>query len=68
MSNLGLCLLVQFCLTFGVAGLLWPEKIKPYFEVMMFPYGATYRALRANSIASVALSLLLFARLLAGSR
>lgn len=68
MSNLGLCLLVQFCLAFGIAGLLWPEKIKPYFEVMMFPYGATYRALRANSIASVALSVLLFARLLAESR
>jgi hypothetical protein len=63
-----MCLLVQFCLAFGVDGLLWPEKIKPYFEVMMFPYGATYRALRANSIAAVALSALLFARLLAGSR
>lgn len=68
MHELGMCLIVQFCIAFGVAGLLWPEKIKPYFEVMMFPWAASYRSLRVNSIASVALSVLLLARLLAGAR
>jgi len=37
MSTLGLCLVVQFCLAFGVAGLLWPERLMPFFEVLMFP-------------------------------
>ena len=68
MHELGLCLLVQFCLAFGIAGLFWPEKIKPYFEVLMFPWAASYRSLRANSIAAVALSILLLARLLAAAR
>jgi hypothetical protein len=68
MPDLGLCLLVQFCLAFGVAGLFWPEKIKPYFEVLMFPWAASYRTLRANSIAAVALSVLLFAKMLASAR
>jgi hypothetical protein len=64
MNILELCLVVQFCLAFGVAGLFWPEKIQPVFEVLMFPWAATYRAVRANSLAAIALSLLLFARLL----
>ena len=68
MNDLELCLLVQFCLAFGLAGLLWPEKVKPYFEVMMFPWAASYRALRVNSLASIALSGLLLARLFADAR
>ena len=65
MNILGLCLVVQFCLAFGVAGLFWPEKIRPLFDVLMFPWAASYRALRANSIAAIGLSILLLARLLA---
>ncbi len=68
MNDFAICLLVQFCLAFGVAGLFWPEKLMPIFEILMFPWNATYRAVRANSIASVALSLLLFARLLMSAR
>jgi hypothetical protein len=68
MSDFVICLLVQFCLAFGVAGLFWPEKLMPIFEVLMFPWNATYRGIRVNSIASVALSLLLFARLLMAPR
>jgi hypothetical protein len=49
MNILGLCLVVQFCLAFGVAGLFWPEKIRPLFDVLMFPWVASYRSLRANS-------------------
>lgn len=68
MHILGLCLVVQFCLAFGVAGLFWPEKLMPFFEVLMFPWAASYRGIRANSLASIGLSLLLFARLLTGIR
>jgi hypothetical protein len=55
---------VQFCLAFGVAGLFWPEKIMPLFDVLMFPWAASYRSVRANSIAALGLSALLLARLL----
>jgi hypothetical protein len=61
---MGLPLVVQLCLTFGVAGLLWPDKFKPVFEVLMFPWAASYRSVRANSIAAIALSILLFLTLL----
>jgi hypothetical protein len=64
MNILALCLLVQFCLAFGVAGLFWPEKVRPLFDVLMFPWAASYRSVRANSIAAIGLSLLLVARLL----
>ncbi|HXP41893.1 MAG TPA: hypothetical protein VN833_16675 [Candidatus Acidoferrales bacterium] len=68
MTILGMCLVVQVCLAFGVAGLLWPEKLMPFFEVLMFPWAASYRGIRANSIAAIGLSVLLFARLLSGVR
>jgi hypothetical protein len=64
MHILGLCLVVQFCLAFGVAGLFWPEKMRPVFDVLMFPWAASYRSVRANSIAALGLSALLLARLL----
>jgi len=64
MSNLELCLAVQLCLAFGVAGLFWPERLMPFFEVLMFPWAASYRGIRVNSIALIGLSALLFARLL----
>jgi hypothetical protein len=64
MINLGICLLVQLCLAFGVAGLFWPEKFMPVFQVLLFPWAASYRAVRANSLAAIGLSILLLARLL----
>jgi len=64
MNILGLCLAVQLCVAFGVAGLFWPEKILPLFDVLMFPWAASYRSVRANSIAALGLSALLLARLL----
>jgi hypothetical protein len=63
MDILGLCLGIQFCLALGVAGLFWPERIMPLFDVLMFPWAATYRSVRANSIAALGLSVLLLARL-----
>ena len=68
MIDLGLCLMVQMGLAFGVAGLFWPEKLMPVFDGLMFPWAASHRTVRANSIAAIALSLLLFARLLTGIR
>ena len=63
MNILGLCLIVQLCLAFGVAGLFWPEKMRPVFDVLMFPWAASDRSVRINSIAALGLSVLLLARL-----
>jgi hypothetical protein len=68
MNNLGQCLVVQLGLAFGVAGLFWPDKLMPLFDILMFPWAASYRTIRANSIAAIGLSLLLFATLLTGNR
>ena len=65
MDILGLCLIVQLCLACGVAGLFWPEKMRPVFDVLMFPWAASYRSVRANSVAALGLSILLLARLIA---
>ena len=64
MNILELCLVVQLCLAFGVAGLIWPEKFRPVFDVLLFPWAASYRAVRINSIAAIGLSVLLLARLI----
>jgi hypothetical protein len=64
MNVLRLCFVVQLCLAFGVAGLFWPEKFRPLFDVLLFPWTASYRAVKVNSIAALALSLLLLVRLL----
>jgi len=64
-NNLGLCVVVQLGLAFGMAGLLWPDKLMPFFEILMFPWAASRRAIRANGIAAIGLSLLLLVRRLA---
>jgi hypothetical protein len=56
---------VQLFLTFGVAGLLWPEKLVGVFDVLMFPWPATYKTVRTNAWGAILLSLLLLLRLLA---
>lgn len=63
MNYLGLCLLVQMSLAFGVAGLLWPDKLMPLFEVLMYPWAASYRIVRANSVAAIGVSLLILVKL-----
>lgn len=68
MINLELCFVTQLCLAFGVAGLFWPEKLMPLFEVLLFPWVASYRAVRANSLAAIGLSILLLARLALSTR
>jgi hypothetical protein len=64
MNILGLCLVLQLCLAFGVAGLFWPEKLLPVFDVLMFPWAASHRTIRAHSVAALGLSLFLLIRLL----
>lgn len=59
---------VQLSLTFGIAGLFWPEKFLPVFEVLMFPWPASYRLVRAHGVAALILSAGLFAFLLTGMR
>lgn len=59
MNTSVLCLLVELCLAFGVAGLFWPDKFMPLFEVLMFPWAASYRLIRVHSLAAIAASVLL---------
>jgi hypothetical protein len=65
-NSLGLCFVVQMCLIFGLAGLLWPEKLMPVFEILMFPWSASYRSIRGQSLVAIGLSLVLFVALLTG--
>ena len=66
MNHLDLSLLVQVSLAFGVAGLLWPEKLVGVFDVLMFPWPATHKLVRANAWGALLLSLLLFLSLFTG--
>ncbi len=56
---------VQLSLTFGVAGLLWPEKLVGVFDVLMYPWPATHKLVRINAWGAILLSFLLLLRLLA---
>ena len=65
MDYLVLPVAVQLSLTFGVAGLLWPEKLVGVFDVLMFPWPATHKLVRTNAWGAILLSSLLLLRLLA---
>jgi hypothetical protein len=67
-NNLALSSVVQLGLAFGLAGLLWPDKLTPLFEILMFPWAASGRVIRVNSIAAIGLSLLLLVTILTGRR
>jgi hypothetical protein len=47
-------------LAVGLAGLLWPEKLTPIFEILMYPWPSNQRVIRANCIAAILISVLLF--------
>jgi hypothetical protein len=64
----GLCFVIQLGLAFGLAGIFWPDKFMPLFEILMFPWAASCRAVRANGIAAIGLSLILLVSLLSGTR
>jgi hypothetical protein len=63
MSNVVLCVLMQLFLAFGVAGLLWPEKFMSVFGVLMFPWNANSRIIRANGILAISMYLVIIAGL-----
>ena len=64
MNHIWLPLIVQLSLTFGIAGLFWPEKFLPIFEVLMFPWAASLRLIRVHCIAALVFSAVLFTSLL----
>jgi len=64
MHNLDVFVIANFALAFGLAGLFWPEKVMPLFAILMFPWTASSRMIRVNSVAAIILSLLLAGRLL----
>jgi len=63
-NHLLLCLIMQGCLTFGVAGLVWPEKFMPVYGVLMFPWPASYRAIRANGLVAIGAYLIVLTKLI----
>jgi hypothetical protein len=66
MHSVTVCLVAQFSMLFGLAGLFWPDKFLGLFDVLMFPFPASYRTVRAHSVGAIVLSLLLGASLLVG--
>ena len=55
-----LSLVVQLSLAFGVAGLLWPEKLVAVFDVLMFPWPATPKFVRVNAWGALLVAVFLF--------
>jgi hypothetical protein len=68
MNSLGLYLVVQLGLAFGLAGLFWPDKFMRLFDILLFPWAASNRAIRANSLVAIGLSLLFLVTRLTGYR
>lgn len=66
MHSVVVCLVAQFSMLFGLAGLFWPDKFLGLFDVLMFPFPASYRTVRAHSVGAIVLSLFLGASLLVG--
>jgi hypothetical protein len=64
MSHVVVSLVVQVSVIFGVAGLLWPEKLVAVFDVLMFPWPASHKTVRWNAWGSILLSFVLFLSLL----
>ena len=64
MNYIVLPVAAQLCFIFGVAGLFWPEKLVEVFDVLMYPWPASYKLVRTNAWGAILLSLLLLLRLL----
>ena len=64
MDHLRVCVLVELCLAFGVAGLFWPDKFMAVFDVLMFPWMANSRLVRAHGVVPIGAALLLVTILL----
>lgn len=68
MENLVFYLIVQLNLIFGVAGLIWPERLMPVFGILMFPWPASYRAIRTHGVVAIIGYLLVLAKILVIAR
>ena len=66
MHSVAVCVVAQFSMLFGLAGLFWPDKFLSLFDVLMFPFPASYRTVKAHSVGAIVLSLLLGVSLLMG--
>ena len=53
MQHMVLYIATQLFLSFGLAGLFWPEKFATVFEVLMFPWASSLRVVRMNSLGSL---------------
>ena len=67
MENLVFYIIVQVNLVFGVAGLVWPDKLKSVFGVLMFPWPASYRAIRTHGVVAIVGYVLVLCKLLLAS-
>ncbi len=65
MENFVFYLIVQLNLIFGVAGLVWPDKLLPVFALLMFPWRASHRAIRVHGIVAIAGYALVLGKVLA---
>jgi hypothetical protein len=64
MENLIFYLIVQLNLIFGVAGLMWPDKLMPVFGLLMFPWPASHRAIRTHGFVAIVGYLLVLGKIL----
>ncbi len=64
MENLIFFIIVQLNLVLGVAGLVWPDKLMPVFGVLMFPWPASYRAIRTHGLVAIVGYVLVLCKLL----
>ena len=64
MENLIFYIIVQLNLVFGVAGLVWPDRLMPVFGVLMFPWPASHRAIRTHGIVAIVGYVLVLSKLL----
>lgn len=68
MENLIFCLIVQLNLFFGLAGLIWPDKLMPLYGVLMFPWPASYRGIRIHGVVAIAGYFLVVAKFIIAHR
>jgi hypothetical protein len=68
MENVIFYVIVQLNLVFGVAGLIWPDRFMSVFGVLMFPWPASYRAIRTHGIVAILGYVLVLGKLLLSAR
>jgi len=68
MENLVFYLIVQTNLIFGVAGLIWPDKLMRVFGLLMFPWPASHRAIRTHGIVAIVGYLLVLGKIVGITR